>query len=64
VARARFAADLPTPERVEVLPFHRLGVAKYQALGLRFPLATTEPPTQAELSRVRAVFTEHGLTVT
>ena len=50
-------------ERVEVLPFHRLGVAKYAALGLRFPLAATEPPTEAELSRVRAIFTDHGLTV-
>lgn len=61
---ARFAADLPTLERVEVLPFHRLGVAKYAELGLRFPLATTEPPTETELARVRAVFEDHGLIVT
>ncbi len=61
---ARFAADLPTLERVEVLPFHRLGVSKYEALGLPFPLPATQPPTEAELARVRDVFAGHGLTVT
>jgi pyruvate formate lyase activating enzyme len=60
---ARFAAGLPTLERVEVLPFHRLGVAKYAELRRPFPLATTEPPTEAELTSVRSIFTEHGLTV-
>ncbi len=61
---ARFAAGLPTLERVEVLPFHRLGVAKYAELGLPSPLTTTEPPTEADLARARAVFRERGLTVT
>jgi pyruvate formate lyase activating enzyme len=60
---ARFAALLPTVRRVEVLPFHRLGGAKYQALGIPFPLADTPPPDDALLSRVRAQFVEQGLTV-
>ncbi len=58
---ARFAAGLSTVERVEVLPFHRLGVAKYQRLGLRFPLAQTPPPTEALLERVRKQFLDAGL---
>jgi pyruvate formate lyase activating enzyme len=60
---ARFAALLPTVERVEVLPFHRLGIAKYRALGIPFPLAGTQPPDEALLSRVRGQFAEQGLTV-
>ncbi|GIH21114.1 pyruvate formate-lyase-activating protein [Rugosimonospora africana] len=60
---ARFAALLPTVQRVEVLPFHRLGVAKYQVLGIPFPLADTQPPDEALLSRVRGQFAEQGLTV-
>jgi pyruvate formate lyase activating enzyme len=60
---ALFAAGLPTLERVEVLPFHRLGVAKYAALGRPFPLAATSPPSEAELARVRAQFADHGLVV-
>ncbi|MFY1668644.1 pyruvate formate-lyase-activating protein [Plantactinospora sp. WMMB334] len=60
-AVARHAAALTTVERVEVLPFHRLGAAKYAALGLRFPLADTPPPSPELLDRVRDQFRAHGL---
>jgi pyruvate formate lyase activating enzyme len=50
-------------ERVEVLPFHRLGAAKYAELGLRFPLADTEPPSPELVERVRGQFRARGLTV-
>ncbi len=62
-AIAAIAADVSTVERVEVLPFHRLGAGKYAALGLDFPLATTEPPTADLLDRVRGQFQDRGLTV-
>ncbi|GHJ08850.1 pyruvate formate-lyase-activating enzyme [Micromonospora humidisoli] len=61
---ADFAAGLSTVQRVEVLPFHRLGAHKYAELGLTFPLAQTEPPTPELVARVRAQFAERGLTVT
>ncbi|MDG4786698.1 pyruvate formate-lyase-activating protein [Micromonospora sp. WMMD1102] len=61
-AVARQAAALGTVQRVEVLPFHRLGAAKYAALGLRFPLAETPPPSPELLARVRDQFRAHGLT--
>ncbi|MFI7221563.1 hypothetical protein [Micromonospora maritima] len=65
VARvADVAAGLATVERVEVLPFHRLGAHKYAALGLAFPLADTVPPDPELLARVRGQFAERGLTVT
>ncbi|MFG1605233.1 pyruvate formate-lyase-activating protein [Actinoplanes sp. NPDC049265] len=60
-AVAAVAASVPTVERVEVLPFHRLGAAKYAALGLPFPLADTPPPDGALIDRVRAQFRDHGL---
>ncbi|WP_422735587.1 pyruvate formate-lyase-activating protein [Micromonospora sp. WMMD729] len=62
-AVASIAADLPTVERVEVLPFHRLGARKYAALGLPFPLERTPPPDEALLRRVIGQFQDHGLTV-
>nr|WP_231921597.1 pyruvate formate-lyase-activating protein [Micromonospora auratinigra] len=61
---ADFAAGLATVERVEVLPFHRLGAHKYAELGLTFPLAGTAPPTPDLLDRVRGRFAARGLTVT
>jgi pyruvate formate lyase activating enzyme len=62
-AVAAVAASVATVERVEVLPFHRLGAAKYAALGLPFPLAATRPPSVALVERVQAQFRDHGLTV-
>ncbi|MEU1969758.1 pyruvate formate-lyase-activating protein [Micromonospora sediminicola] len=65
VARvADAAAGLATVERVEVLPFHRLGAHKYAELGLAFPLADTAPPDPELLARVRGQFADRGLTVT
>jgi pyruvate formate lyase activating enzyme len=60
---AAFVAGLPTVERVEVLPFHRLGAQKYTALGIPFSLADTEPPDAALQARVADQFARHGLTV-
>ncbi|BCY11776.1 pyruvate formate-lyase-activating protein [Actinoplanes sp. L3-i22] len=62
-AVAAIAASVPTVERVEVLPFHRLGAAKYTALGLPFPLAGTPAPGPELLDRVRDQFRGHGLSV-
>ncbi|GAA2674334.1 pyruvate formate-lyase-activating protein [Actinoplanes palleronii] len=62
-AVAELAAAVHTVERVEVLPFHRLGAGKYQALGLPFPLAQTSAPDAELLERVQAQFRDRGLAV-
>ena len=61
---ADFAAGLGNVARVDVLPFHTLGTAKYEALGLRFPLAGRTAPTEEETEAVRTVFRRAGLPVT
>ena len=60
---ADIVAGLETVERVEVLPFHRLGAAKYAALGIDFPLADTAPPDADLIDRVREQFRHRGLIV-
>jgi pyruvate formate lyase activating enzyme len=60
-AVARIAAAVPTVERVEVLPYHRLGIAKYEALGLPVPLPDTAPPDAALVHRVQDQFRAYGL---
>ncbi len=59
---AGFAASLGNVARVDVLPFHRLGAAKYTRLGIPYPLRDTQPPGTALLDRVRGQFTAAGLT--
>ena len=60
-ALARFTASLGNVERVDVLPFHTLGAAKYAALGLDYPCAGVAPPTAGQISQARAAFTAVGL---
>ena len=56
-----FLAGLGTVDRVDVLPFHKLGAPKYDALGLPFPLRDTASPAPELIERVREQFREHGL---
>ncbi|MCH0541613.1 pyruvate formate lyase-activating protein [Streptomyces sp. MUM 203J] len=58
---AAFAAGLDCVERVDVLPFHRLGAPKYEALGIPFPLRDTPAPSAELIARVTARFRAHGL---
>jgi pyruvate formate lyase activating enzyme len=60
---AKFAASLGNVERVDVLPYHRLGKAKYERLGIPFPLGDTPPPDAPLLERVRGQFAAEGLWV-
>jgi pyruvate formate lyase activating enzyme len=60
-ALARFAASLGNVERVDVLPFHTLGAAKYAALGLDYPCGNVTPPDAEQVGRARAAFAEAGL---
>ncbi|MDQ0913418.1 pyruvate formate lyase activating enzyme [Streptomyces canus] len=59
---AGFVAGLGSVDRVDVLPFHKLGAAKYEALGVPFPLRDTPSPTRDSVDRVREQFRAHGLT--
>ncbi len=58
---AAFAQTLTTVDRVEVLPFHKMGEFKYEALGMPYLLKDTKPPSQALIERVRGQFRKHKL---
>jgi pyruvate formate lyase activating enzyme len=53
---AAFAGALGNVERVDVLPFHKLGSPKYAELGIPFPLAGTPTPSAEDITRARARF--------
>ncbi len=56
-----FLAGRGNVDRVDVLPFHKLGAHKYEALGIPFPLRDTPAPGPDLTERVREQFREHGL---
>ncbi len=36
-------------DRVEVLPYHTMGIAKYEKLGIAYPLEGIDPPTKEQI---------------
>lgn len=50
-----FIDTLKTVERVEVLPYHTLGVFKWEQLGLPYGLKDVEPPTKEQVDRAKEI---------
>ena len=48
---ADFIRSLNTVQRVEVLPYHTLGLFKWQKLGIPYPLPDAVPPTPEQVKR-------------
>lgn len=63
VSLAEFVGGLGNVEKVEVLPFHKMGEYKWQQLGLPYTLGDTQPPTPSLVESVIQIFRDYGLTV-
>lgn len=50
-----FLQTLDCVERVEILPYHTMGVHKWEAMGLSYPLEHVLPPTAEEVARAEAI---------
>lgn len=62
-AIAKIVTRWKTVTRLEVLPFHQMGMDKWEALGEEYTLADTKPPTVESVNDVREHFRSYGLTV-
>lgn len=58
---ADYAASLLNVSRVEVLPFHQMGRAKWDEIGMHYQLGDTEPPSAELTEATRAIFRSRGL---
>lgn len=54
-----FIGTLNNVEKVEILPYHKLGVYKWEALGMEYPLEDIEPPSDDEVEKARKLLTAH-----
>ena len=48
-----FVDTLKTVEKVEVLPYHTMGVPKYEKLGIDYPLKGVEPPSKERVMNAK-----------
>lgn len=60
---ARFVSDFSNVEKVEVLPFHKMGEYKWEQLGYEYQLKDTPEPTPEEVVTAMDTFRKYGLPV-
>lgn len=56
---ADFIHTLPNVEKVEVLPYHELGVYKWKELGLEYALEDVNPPTEDRVKNAERILALH-----
>ena len=57
---AAYAAKLKM-QKVEVLPFHKMGEPKWDAMKLPYQLKDTQPPSPELVAHVKEIFVSQGL---
>ena len=60
-ATAAFVASLGTVERVDVLPFHQMGLYKWEKLGTPYSLTDKKPPSNELVERTIGIYKSEGL---
>jgi pyruvate formate lyase activating enzyme len=58
---ADFVATLTNVERLEVLPFHKMGEYKWEQLGLPYTLRDTPPASPELVAQAIAIFKQRGI---
>lgn len=51
---AAWIAGMPNVQRLELLPYHDLGVYKWSRLGIEYPLPEAQAPTEQQMQAVRS----------
>lgn len=60
---AAFLSQYTCVEKVELLPFHKMGEYKWQVLGEDYKLFDTQEPAEEEMARVKGIFRAKGILV-
>ncbi|WP_432401793.1 pyruvate formate-lyase-activating protein [Wukongibacter sp. M2B1] len=60
---AAFLASLQNIERIDILPFHKMGEYKWEGLGYEYKLKDTQPPDEDSIKIVKEIFKEYELNV-
>ena len=54
-AMAAYLKDFPNIEKIDVLPFHKMGEHKWEELGLPYTLSDCKPPTKQQLNQAKKI---------
>ena len=56
----QFIEGMTNIEKVELLPYHRLGAHKWAAMGEKYELEDVKPPTKESLEHIKAILEGYG----
>lgn len=62
-ALAAYVSRYKTVQKAELLPYHTMGIPKYEALGMSYPLKDVEPLSRERLEQAKEIFRKHGVPV-
>jgi pyruvate formate lyase activating enzyme len=58
-ALGQYFKDYKTIQKIEIQPYHQLGVHKWEALGMEYKLKGVEPPSAELLGKVSGIFGQY-----
>lgn len=57
---SKYINSISSVDRIEVLPFHKMGEYKWEALGYQYQLKNTESPSKSLVSEVKEIFKKYN----
>jgi len=54
-----FIKDMDNIEKIEMLPYHKLGAHKWEALGYDYPLEGVNPPPKETMDNIKAILEQY-----
>ena len=58
---AEFLSKLKSIVRVDILPYHKFGIVKYEQLEKKYELGNLDTPPQEHIDEIISIFERHGL---
>ncbi|SHO58824.1 pyruvate formate lyase 1-activating protein [Vibrio quintilis] len=55
----QFIQDMENIEKIELLPYHKLGAHKWEAMGETYPLDGVEPPSTETMDKIVSVLSQY-----
>ncbi len=59
----QYVSQFKNVERVDILPFHQMGIHKWEQIGQEYKLKDINSPSNQELNKAEAIFKSYGLNV-
>jgi pyruvate formate lyase activating enzyme len=59
----QFLVELNNIEKVEIIPYHEMGIDKWKELNMAYELKHIKPPTKDNIQRIKNIFLKYNLPI-